>query len=364
MKISDICKIIEDVAPLNFQEKYDNSGLIIGNPDAEAIGVLLTIDVTEDVINEAINKSCNLIIAHHPLIFQPVKQITGKSEVEKCIILAIRNDTAIYAAHTNMDNIQKGVSGKMAEKVRLINQSVLQPTEKSLCKLVTFVPQLLSYKLREALFEAGAGHVGNYDHCSYNSEGFGTFRANEQAQPFVGEVDKLHTENETRIEVIFPVHKKADVVTALYKNHPYEEPAFDILLLENQRNDIGSGIIGELENEVDELTFLNQLKEIFQCKTIRHTALSGKKIKRVALCGGSGSFLLNQAKRHKADIFISGDFKYHEFQASENKILIADIGHFESEQYTKDVFYEIIRKKLPTFAVQISEINTNPINYL
>jgi dinuclear metal center YbgI/SA1388 family protein len=364
MRVKDICDIIEDIAPLSLQEKYDNSGLIIGNFDTDVSGILITIDVTHDVVLEAIEKNCNLIVSHHPLIFNPLKKITGKTETEKCIIGAIKNDIAIYAAHTNLDNTINGVSGKMAEKIGLINKSVLLPIDKCLLKLVTFIPQLYSYKLREALFNAGAGHIGNYDFCSFNSEGYGTFRANDQANPFVGENNQLHTENETRIEVIFPEHKKNEVIAALYKTHPYEEPAFDIIQLDNQRNDIGAGVIGELPDAVDEVTFIKRLKSLFNSKVIRHTNLSGKKIKKIALCGGAGSFLLREAINQQADIFISGDFKYHEFHAAENKIIIADIGHFESEQYTKDVFYEIIRKKISTFAIQISEINTNPINYL
>jgi hypothetical protein len=252
----------------------------------------------------------------------------------------------------------------MAEKIGLKNIQILKPKSQSLLKLVTFVPRIHSFGVREALFNAGAGQIGNYDACSFNSEGTGTFRANGNAKPFVGGIDELHSEPEIKIEVILPDYLKSKVINALIKAHPYEEPAFDIIRLENSLNQVGTGIIGELEESEDELAFLNRLKKVFQIPTIRHTALIGKKIKRVSLCGGSGSPFLKDAISEKADIFISGDFKYHEFFETENRILIADIGHFESEQFTKEIFYEIITKKMPTFAVQISDSKTNPINYL
>lgn len=364
MILKEICNVLEEYAPLHLQENYDNAGLLIGDPEIEISGALLTIDITEKVISEAISKNCQLIISHHPLNFKGLKRLSGKSEVERCVLAAIKNDIAIYAAHTNLDNVKGGVSYKMAELLGLQNLRILQPIQKSLLKLITFVPQLHSYTLRSALFDAGAGNIGNYDSCSYNVEGFGTFRANINANPFVGEIGTLHTEQETRIEVILPEYKMNDVVKALYKNHPYEEPAYDIIRLENSSVDTGVGVIGVLAEPLDVNEFLEKLKLTFKCGSIRHTAFIGNKIKNVALCGGSGSFLISDAIREGADIFISADFKYHDFFLADNRILIADIGHYESEQFTKDIFYEIITKKMPTFAIQISEINTNPIKYL
>jgi dinuclear metal center YbgI/SA1388 family protein len=330
----------------------------------DVTAVLVTIDITEEVIQEAIGHNCNLIISHHPLIFSGLKRITGQNLVQRCVALAIKNDIAIYAAHTNLDNVLPGVSGKIASKIGLQNLAILQPKSRGLLKLITFVPQLHAFAVRQAMFDAGAGSIGNYDSCSYNMEGFGTFRANENAKPFVGEVDKLHSESEMRIEVILPAYNKSKVLKALVETHPYEEPAFDIVELANSWETVGAGIVGELEQEEDATAFLNRIKTIFNVPTIRHTQLNKNTVKRVALCGGAGSSFLSDAIAANADVYISGDFKYHEFFDAENRIIIADIGHFESEQFTKDIFYEIITEKMPTFAVRISDTKTNPINYL
>jgi dinuclear metal center YbgI/SA1388 family protein len=364
MTVKSICELIEEVAPLGLQESYDNAGLLIGDSQMEVTSVLVCIDITEEIIEEAIQKKCNLIISHHPLIFNGLKRLTGQNEVQRCVAIAIKSDIAIYAAHTNLDNVLQGVSGKMAEKIGLRNIQILQPKQNALLKLITYVPKLHSFRVREALFEAGAGQIGNYDECSFNIEGVGTFRANENAQPFVGNIDELHSEPETRVEVILPDYMKYKVLEALLKTHPYEEPAYDFISLKNAWNQVGAGVVGELEVAEDELIFLNRIKSIFKIQSIRYTNLLDKKIKRVALCGGSGSSLLSDAISAKADVYISGDFKYHEFFDAQNRILIADIGHFESEQFTKDIFFEIITKKMPTFAVQISDSKTNPINYL
>jgi dinuclear metal center YbgI/SA1388 family protein len=364
MLVSDVIKILEEFAPLSLQESYDNSGLLIGSKNSTITGILLTIDITEDVVNEAIENNCNFIISHHPLIFKPLKRIVGENETQRCILKLIKNDIAVYAAHTNFDNVIEGVNAKIADRIGLTNRSVLLPMSDNLLKLITYVPKLHAVSVRDAIFEAGAGNIGNYDSCSFSVEGFGTFKANDLAQPFVGEANKLHTEPEIKLEVILPEYTKLKVLNALLKSHPYEEPAYDLIPLQNTSNRLGAGLVGDLENEMDELEFLNKLKELFNCKTIRHTNLLTKKIKRVALCGGSGSFLLKNAILSGADIFISGDFKYHEFFDAENRILIADLGHFETEQYTKHIFYELITEKMPTFAVRISETKTNPINYL
>ena len=364
MIVKSICELIEEVAPLALQESYDNAGLLVGDSQTEVTSILICIDITEEVISEAIRKKCNLIVSHHPLIFTGLKKLTGQNEVQRCVAKAIKNDIAIYAAHTNLDNVLSGVSGKMAEKIGLKNIQILQPKHDTLLKLITYVPKLHSYGVRQALFEAGAGKIGNYDSCSFNSEGVGTFQANENAQPFVGNIDEFHSEPETRIEVILPDYLKYRVLDALLKTHPYEEPAYDFVPLKNVWSQIGAGVVGELEEAEDELIFLNRIKSIFKTPTIRHTSLLDKKIKRVALCGGSGSSFLLDAINAKADVYISGDFKYHEFFEAQKQILIADIGHFESEQFTKDIFFEIITKKMPTFAVQISDSKTNPINYL
>lgn len=362
--IKDICNELELFADLSLQESYDNAGLIVGNAQAEAKAVLLTIDVTEAVVDEAIARGANLIVAHHPFVFKGIKRFTGNNDVERSLLKAIKHDIAIYAAHTNIDAVMQGVNGKIAEKIGLKDCQILQPKAAHLLKLVTFVPQLHVFAVRDAIFAAGAGNIGNYDSCSFSGEGWGTFKAQDGAQPFVGQIDALHSEKEIRIEFILPVHKRQAVIAALLKAHPYEAPAYDLYALENDWQQAGSGMVGELDRAEDSMDFLCRIKAVFGNPTVRHTKITSNTIQRVALCGGSGSFLLKNAIAAKADIFISADFKYHEFFDAENKIIIADVGHFESEQFTKEIFYEIFTKKFPTFAILISEINTNPINYL
>ncbi len=363
MLLKNICDLIESIAPLSYQENYDNSGLIIGSNDKEIEKAIICIDVTEDVLNEAIDKKCQLIISHHPLIFKGLKKLNNKNATERIVIKAIKHDIAIYAAHTNLDNVVQGVNTILAEKLHLKNSRILQPKRAIWCKLVTFCPIAHADTVRNALFEAGAGHIGNYDNCSFNTTVEGSFRASENANPFVGTINQLHTENEIRIETIFPSYLESKILKALFTTHPYEEVAYDIYALENENNTVGSGIIGEIDAE-DEISFLKKLKTITTANCIRYTALQGKSIKKVALCGGSGSFLIKDAIAASADIFITGDVKYHDFFEAENKIIIADIGHYESEQFTKELLYSIITKKFPNFAVLISEKNTNPIHYL
>lgn len=364
VRVSDITRLIEEFAPTALQEDYDNAGLQVGSKDMFVKGVLLCIDVTEAVIDEAIERDCNLILSHHPLIFRAIKQITGKDYIQRCIVKAIKNDVAIYSAHTNLDNVLNGVNGKIADKIGLKNRSILSPKSGNLLKLITFVPHAFTEKVQSALFKAGAGTIGDYDSCSFNSVGTGTFRATDNANPFVGKVGKLHTEPETRVEVILPKYRINQAVEALKLTHPYEEPAFDIIPLLNDWNTVGAGIVGELEAPMNEVDFLLFLKTNFNVDVIRHTPFLMREIKKVALCGGAGSEFLRDAIAQGADVFVSGDFKYHEFFEADERILIADIGHYESEQFTKEVFYEIITKKIPNFALQISEVNTNPINYL
>ena len=362
-KIKDITNYLEEFAPLKLQESYDNSGLIVGDTNNSVSNVLLTIDVTEEVVTEAIKKNVQLIIAHHPIIFSGLKKITGKNYVEKTLIKAIKNNVAIYAAHTNFDSVSGGVNSKICEKLCLKNCKVLQPATGQLKKLVTFIPVEHAEKVRNAVFSAGAGNIGNYDSCSFNTEGDGSFKANENANPFTGEKGNIHFEKEIRFETIFPAYLQTGIIAALLHSHPYEEVAFDIYPLENKFDKVGMGMVGVLENGISETEFLKKLKKTFNTGVIKHTRLQNKPIKKVAVCGGSGSFLLNQAIAANADIFVTGDFKYHQFFDAENKIVIADIGHFESEQFTKELFYELLTKKFPNFAIHFSEVNTNPVFY-
>lgn len=364
MKLKEICNCLEDFAPLAYQESYDNAGLITGDYEMSVTGALICLDSTEDIIEEAIEMNCNLVIAHHPILFSGIKKIIGHTHIERTLIMAIKNNIAIYCAHTNLDNIFHGVNSKIAEKMGLVNCKILSPKNHLLRKLITFCPIEKAPEVRQALFSAGGGNIGNYDQCSFNAEGTGTFRASQHATPYVGEIGKQHQEKETRIEVVYPLNIEKRLVAALLAGHPYEEVAYDIISLENQYTQIGSGMIGELKVEEDGLAFLKKLKSQMMTACVRHTPLLDKKVKKVAICGGSGSFLINKAIDAGADVLVTGDIKYHEFFLAEGKLLIADIGHYESEQFTKDLFYDILSEKFPTFALHLSKINTNPINYI
>ena len=364
MKLREITNYFESFAPLAYQESYDNSGLICGHHDMEITGAVICLDSTEAVIEEAIANKCNLVIAHHPIVFSGIKKFNGKNYVERVIIKAIQNNIAIYAAHTNLDNVAKGVNSKIAEKIGLTNCKILAPMYNTLKKLTTFCPDDQAAALRAALFAAGGGAIGNYNECSFNTSGFGTFKAGENTNPFVGEKGKQHEEKETKIELIYPGYLESRLLKALFTAHPYEEVAYDILALDNANNSIGAGMVGELAEELEETTFLKNLKQTMKTDLVRYTALKGKKIKTVAVCGGSGSFLLKNAIAAGADVFVTGDFKYHQFFDAENQIVIADIGHYETEQFTMELFYDILSEKFSTFAIHLSKINTNPINYL
>jgi dinuclear metal center YbgI/SA1388 family protein len=361
--LKDITNFLESFAPLGLQEPYDNAGLITGDANAEVTSVLITLDVTEKVVEDAIAKKAQLIVAHHPIIFSGLKKITGKNYVERTIIKAIKNDIAIYAAHTNLDSVDGGVNRKICDKLGLENCKILQPATGQLKKLVTFIPVEKADEVREAVFNAGAGNIGNYDSCGFVAEGFGSFRGNKDSNPFVGKKGEIHIEKEARFETIFPGHLQGRIVEALLQAHPYEEVAYDIYPLDNQSDKIGMGMVGTLAKPLPESQFLQLLKQTFNTGVIKHTALKGKPVEKVAVCGGAGSFLLNAAIAQNADFFVSGDFKYHQFFDAENKIVVADIGHYESEQFTKELFYELLTKKFPTFANHLSEVGTNPVFY-
>jgi dinuclear metal center YbgI/SA1388 family protein len=364
MKITEIVQPLEELAPVFLQESYDISGLLIGHAEDEISKVLITLDITEDIMEEALLKKCNLIISHHPLIFKGLKSITGKNMTERIVEKAIINNVCVYACHTNLDNVNVGVNEILSLKLGLKNRKILLPKNEMLRKLVTFCPVDHAEKVRLALFEAGAGHIGNYDNCSFNATGRGSFRGSDETHPFVGEKGKLHYEHEVRIETIYPVYLEESILKALFSVHPYEEVAYDIYKLENKFPKAGAGMIGELELEMDETEFLRFLKKVLESDCVRHSRLIGKKIKKVAVCGGSGSFLINDALKAGAHLFVTGDVKYHDFFDGNSQLLIADVGHYESEQFAKELIYSILKNKFPTFAVLISEINTNSVNYL
>ncbi|MBA3900260.1 MAG: Nif3-like dinuclear metal center hexameric protein, partial [Bacteroidetes bacterium] len=354
MKIKDVMKVLEEFAPLPLQESYDNSGLIVGDKQAEVNKILICLDSTEAVIDEAIAKGCNLIIAHHPIVFAGIKKLTGTNYIQRVIIKAIKNDIAIYAAHTNLDNVSNGVNAKICEKLGVVKTRILAPKKNLLKRLISFCPGSHVDKVKEALFNAGAGKIGEYDECSFSTSGTGTFRPSDKASPFQGEAGKRSEAGEVKIETIYPFYLEKKVLSALWQSHPYEEVAYDIIPLDNKHQLIGSGMIGELNEAMNEMDFLKMVKKSMKSGCLRYTQLMGKKVKKIAVCGGSGSFLLKDAIASGADVFLTADFKYHQFFDAEGQILIADVGHFESEQFTTEIFYDLLKKNFPTFAVCLS----------
>jgi dinuclear metal center YbgI/SA1388 family protein len=363
MLLKEISQVLENFAPLEFQEEYDNVGLIIGNPETEISGALITLDITGEVLDEAIQNNCNLVIAHHPLIFKGLKRLVGEDSAQRLAVKAIQNQVAIYAMHTNLDNSINGLNAWVCDLLGIKNCRILSPGKGLLSKLVTFCPVDYAERVRQALFEAGAGHIGNYDCCSYNIIGNGTFRASENTHPFVGEKNVIHVEPESRIEVIFPRFLEHKLVTVLIKNHPYEEVAYDIYPLSNTAGFSGSGMIGELDTAMTGPKFLKHVKTQLGIPFLRHSVLIGKKISQVAVCTGAGAFLIPEAKKSGTDAFLTADLKYHDFFDANEQLVLADIGHFESERFAKDLIYGILIKKFPTFAFLISKINTNPVHY-
>lgn len=363
MKLQELIRFLEQWAPPAYQEDYDNSGLLVSG-HADTAKALITLDCTEAILDEAIAKGCDLVVAHHPIIFKGLKRLTGKNYVERTVMKAVQNNISLYAIHTNLDNVQTGVNRKIGELLGLENMQILAPKKRLLKKLFTFVPHEKADEVRNALFASGAGGIGDYIECSFNAEGFGTFKAREGTNPYVGKINEQHREPETKMEIIFPAYLEMQVISTLLKAHPYEEVAYDIVTLDNAYSQVGSGMIGNLPEPVDAVSYLQKVKEKFRCGAIRFTQPTGNQVQKVAFCGGSGFFLLPAAIAGGADLYITADVKYHEFFDADGKIVLADIGHFESEQFTKELIAAEIQKKFPNFAVLISETNTNPVNYL
>ena len=364
MKIKEIISVLEEMAPLAYAEDFDNVGLLVGDQETEATGVLVCHDALENVIEEAITKKCNLVVCFHPILFSGLKKITGKNYVERAVIKAIKNDIAIYAVHTALDNHQEGVNKIFCDTLGLMNTKVLIPKHNFIRKLVTYTIPENAEEVRNALFDAGAGTIGNYENCSFNSKGIGTYMGNEHSNPQIGERFEFVQGDEIKIEVTFEKHLENKILKALFKSHAYEEVAYEIYELQNQHQNIGLGMIGELETPMEAEAFLHFAKEKMQCGGIRHSDFTGKKIKKVAVLGGAGSFAIKNAIQAGADAFLTADLKYHQYYEAENQLLLADIGHFESERYTKNYIVDFLRKKIPNFAIILSEENTNPVKYL
>lgn len=364
MKIKEIISVLEEMAPLAYAEDFDNVGLLVGDQEIEATGILVCHDALENIIDEAIKKNCNMVVCFHPILFSGLKKITGKNYVEKAVIKAIKNDIAIYAVHTALDNHQEGVNKIFSDALGLVNTKILIPKQHFIRKLVTFTIAENAEEVRNALFDAGAGNIGNYENCSFNSKGIGTYMGNEHSNPQVGERFEFVQGDEIKIEVTFEKHLENKILKALFKSHAYEEVAYEIYELQNQHQNIGLGMIGELKNPMSEKEFLLFAKEKMQCGGIRHSSFTGNEIKKVAVLGGAGSFAIKNAIQAGAHAYLTADLKYHQFYEAENKLLLADIGHFESERYTKNYIVEYLRKKILNFAVILSEENSNPVKYL
>ncbi len=363
MIIAEVIDHLEELAPLATAEDFDNVGLLVGNEQTKVTGILITLDTLEEVVDEAIDKKCNLIVSFHPIIFSGLKRFNGNSYVERAVIKAIQNHIAIYAIHTALDNHLDGVNKMICDKLNLAKTKILIPTKNSIKKLTTYVPSAQAEQLRLNLFKAGAGSIGNYDHCSFNLEGKGSFMPNKNSNPVIGKKGEVHYEKETQIGVIFPKHLEAKIINTLFKSHPYEEVAYEIVTLDNEHQQQGMGMIGELSKAMEEKAFLALVKNTFHSECIRHSELLGKKVKKVAVLGGSGSFAIENAKKAGADFFITADLKYHDFYKSEKKLVLADIGHYESEQYTKDLIHSHLSKKIRNFAIILAITKTNPIKY-
>ncbi len=364
INIKQLTQFLETIAPKQYQESYDNAGLLTGDPHWEVSGILIALDSTEAVVDEAIAKNCNVIIAHHPIIFKGLKSLTGKNYIERTIIKAIKHDIAIYAIHTNLDNIHTGVNKRICDRLGLINTRILSPKTDLLSKLTTFIPEGQVTEVTQALYAAGAGQIGEYKNCSFSVSGEGTFLPTEGTHPHTGTVGQQAIEKERRVEVILPSHLSGQVLNALKKAHPYEEVAYYLQTLENAYQEVGSGMIGELQEAMPTGEFLQHLKSSMQLSVIKHTPICNDKIKTVAVCGGAGIFLLGAAKSAQADIYITADVKYHEYFDADGQLILADIGHYESEVYTKDLLFEFLKKKFTNIALYLTEVVTNPITYL
>jgi dinuclear metal center YbgI/SA1388 family protein len=363
MKLNEIISCLEELAPRSLQESYDNSGLQVGDPGMEVSGILVALDVTEGVLLEAEKLGFNLVLSHHPVIFGGLKSLTGKSATERIVKMAVQKEIAIYSGHTNFDAVRGGVNSAMADRLGLADQRILDPLTGTLRKVVVFVPQDNLDQVRQAMFDAGAGNIGNYDSCSFNLGGTGTFRGGEDSNPFSGKSGVFHQEAEIRLETIVPVSRLGKLINVMIDVHPYEEVAYDVYPLENRDPLRGNGMIGRLEYPMEEEVFLGFLKDRFRAGVIRHSALRGRQVEKVALCGGAGAFLLGKARAAGADVFVTGDVKYHQFFEAEGEMVIMDIGHFESEQFTRELFYDLLMKKFPKFAIRLSETEENPIKY-
>ena len=365
LKVRDIADWLEQWAPRHLAESYDNVGLLVGRRDMDVTKVLVSLDCTEQVVEEAEREGCQLIVSHHPVIFGGLKRLNGNSDVERTVMRAVQSNIALYAIHTNLDNVLTGVNRHLGVLLGCASDSlrILRPMGAKLEKWTVFVPTDHAESVRHAMAEAGAGHIGRYDHCSFAAEGTGTFRAQEGATPHVGSIGELHREPETRLEMVVPGECISPVHRALQDAHPYEEVALDRVALENGRDDLGAGMVGELPEPMAWEAFADRVKKALGCQAIKHTAPVKSHVQRIAMCGGSGAFLMGDAARSGADVYVTADVKYHEYFQAEGRFQLLDVGHYESEWQTSTLIANKINEKFPKFAVRLSSTKTNPVTY-
>lgn len=363
MIVQDVITHLEVLAPLAYAEEFDNVGLLVGDKNSEITGVLVTLDTLESVVDEAIENQCNLIVSFHPIIFKGLKKLTGKTYVERVLIKAIEHKIAIYAVHTALDNAFEGTNAGLCDLLGLKNKAVLIPQAGTIKQLTTYVPDENADAVKTALFACGAGSIGNYTDCSFSSAGIGTFKGNEHSNPVIGTKHEMQYVSETKLTFSFAKHLENTVLKTLFSSHPYEEVAYEIVALENTNQHIGMGMVGQLEHPMDGTSFINVLKTRLNGSVIRHSAVLDTPIRKVAVLGGSGSFAIEAAKAAGADVFVTADLKYHDFFSAENKIVLADVGHYESEQHIKNILVAHLKKKITNFAVLLSKTNTNPVKY-
>ena len=364
MTIKDVTTFLEQKFPLYLQEDFDNCGVQCGDVRQEISGAMVCFEMSEQVIDEAIDKGCNLVISHHPLMLKRgICKIVPTDRVGAMICKALAHNMVLYSMHTNIDSGEGGGNDAFAEKLRLRNVKVLEPHKGMYRKLVVFVPKENAETLKSALFAVGCGVQGNYDSCGYTLHGQGQFRPLEGANPHIGEENHLEHVDEERVEMIYPTGLQRAVVQAIYDNHPYEEPAFDLLPLENESRTIGLGRIGELPKELPVSDFLGYLKDNLGFIHCRYCGDETKMIRKVAVCGGGGSSFIDLAIASGADAYVSGDFKYHDFFKSYQKTLLVDIGHYEGEFFIKNIIFNLLNEKFSTFATLISKMESLEVKF-
>ena len=364
MKIKEVIQFLEQKFPLHWQEDFDNCGVQCGDKERELTGIVVCFDMSEAVIDEALAQGSNMVISHHPIIYKHgLKKIEPTNRVGKIIYKALENKILLYSMHTNIDSGKAGGNVLFAKKLELQNLSVLVPKENQFCKLVVFVPAENSALLKEAMFKIGCGNIGNYSHCSYSCEGIGSFKPLTGVNPHIGKHNRLERVDEERIEMIFPKNIKRQVIETLYGHHPYEEPAFDIITLENQNREVGLGRIGLLPTSMLAKDFILYIKEKLNLDFVKFSGNRDAEIKKVAVCGGGGASFISEALTAGVNAYITGDLKYHDFFIPENKMLLIDIGHFEGEHFIREIITSLLQENFNTFATHFTEVEIPVIHH-